>query len=119
MIAARWQQAADAVDAMSLRERVLVFTCLTVATLLGWYQFAMLPVLDTGRQAVDGIGLARDRIDQADAAVRSQASQLGLESSWTVESQLDAARRRAAEIDALINARAAEIVDPATMTEVL
>ncbi len=97
----------------------MVFTCATAAVLLGWYQFAIEPALNASEKSVAGIGVARDRIRQADAAVRSQASALGVDAAWSVESQLDAARRRAGEIDALIRARAAEIVDPATMAALL
>lgn len=119
MITAHIRRLTKHIDAMSLRERVLVFVAITGSFLLGWYQFAMLPVLQTEEKAVAAINTARDRIRDADSAVHAQARALGVNGAWTVETQLDEARRRADEIDALISARAAEIVDPATMAQVL
>lgn len=119
MIAVQFRRLGKAIDAMSLRERALVFVCAIGMLLIGWYQFAMVPLVQSERKTLASINLARDRISDADQAVRTQARALGVDGPWTVETQLDEVRRRAEDIDALITARAAEIVDPATMAQVL
>ena len=59
------------------------------------------------------------RIDAADAAMQAHAGTLSREGRSPVATQLDQARDRSTQINALIAARAAEIIDPATMAEVL
>ncbi len=119
MIANRLRLAASRVDAMTMRERVLIFASALVAVLLAWFQFVMLPVLETEKRAVEDIKTVRDRIDAADAAVRAQTAEFGVDTGASLAAQLEETQARAADIDALIAARAAQIVDPATMARVL
>jgi MSHA biogenesis protein MshJ len=119
MIDARLKQLVARVDGMTVRERVLIFASILVAVVLFWYQFAMVPVINAENQALNDIKSARERIDAADSAVRAQADALNLDGGSTLAAQLDQARDRSEQINALIAARAAEIVDPATMAQVL
>lgn len=119
MSAGPLQRAALRLDGLSLRERVLIFVSALTAVLLGWYQFAMTPVLRSGEAALVEIDAARERIDAADTAVRAQSEQLRLGTGPTLDDQLEATRRRTSEVDAQIDARAADIVDPAKMARVL
>ena len=119
MIRARLRKLEGRIDAMTMRERALIFASALVAMLLGWYQFAMLPAMTNAKQAVAEIKALQDRIAAADEAVRTQAAALHVDAGASLTEQIDQARRRAAEIDMLIEARAREIVDPATMAKVL
>lgn len=110
---------AHRIDSMSLRERALIFVSVLVAVLLAWYQFAMNPVLINGRTTIDSINAARERIQVVDETVHTQAGALMLDADSPLSAQLDQAKRRAREVDALINAREMEILDPATMAQVL
>ncbi|NNF15768.1 MAG: hypothetical protein HKN70_03420 [Gammaproteobacteria bacterium] len=107
------------IDSMSLRERVLVFASALFALTLVWFEFAMAPALDKGQATIKSIESARERIQRVDATIRAQANALQLDISSPLSAQLDQARQRAREVDALISAREMEILDPATMAQVL
>ncbi len=113
------RQTAHRIDNMSLRERVLIFVSFLVVVLLAWYQFAMTPVLVNGQTTIDSINAARERIQVVDETVHTQAGALELDTNAPLTTQLDQAKRRAREVEALIKAREMEILDPATMAQVL
>lgn len=119
MIEIRIKMLMRRIDGLTVRERVAIFASVLVALVFSWYQLALLPVIQAENRALQDIRSARERIDAADAAVRAQAEALNLDGRLTLSAQLDQARDRSAQINALIAARAAEIVDPATMAEVL
>lgn len=113
------RHAAYRIDRMSLRERVLIFASTLFALTFIWFEFAMAPALDKGQSTIKSIDSASERIQRVDATIRAQANALQLDASSPLSAQLDQARQRAREVDALIGAREMEILDPATMAQVL
>jgi len=106
------------IDALSLRERLLVLlTCLMLIAAL-WYALLMQPLAQRATQSRTEIVALEDRIAAANRSLEEQILQLG-GGGVDHRSRIVSLQRRIDEINTTLGNHAAELIDPAEMARVL
>ena len=106
------------IDALSLRERLLVLlSCLLVIAAL-WYTLLMQPLAQRAAQSRTEIVALEDRIAAANRSLEEQIMQLG-GGGTEHRSRIASLQRRIDEINKTLGNHAAELIDPAEMARVL
>lgn len=106
------------IDALSLRERLLVLlTCLMLIAAL-WYALLMQPLAQRATQSRTEIAALEDRIAAANRSLEEQILQLG-GGGADHRSRIASLQRRIDEINTTLGNHAAELIDPAEMARVL
>ena len=106
------------IDALSLRERLLVMlTCLMLIASL-WYALLMQPLAQRATQSRTEIAALEERIEAANRSLEEQILQLG-GGGVDHRSRIASLQRRIDEINTALGDHAAELIDPAEMARVL
>lgn len=117
-IRARVEPLLAKVDALSLRERLLVLlTCLMLIAAM-WYALLMQPLAQRATQSRTEIVALEDRIAAANRGLEEQILQLG-GGGIDQRSRIASLQRRIDEINTTLGSHAAELIDPAEMARVL
>ncbi len=117
-IRTRLQPMLAKVDAMSLRERVLVWlTCMIVFAAL-WYALLIEPLEKRANQSRGELAALEQRISTAHGNLEEQILQLAGGGSQQ-RSQIASLQQRIDEINAELGSHAAELINPAEMARVL
>ena len=106
-------------DALSLRERGLVFGTVLLVTAAFWYLLLLEPALRSERAAVNELSAVRERIRTAEQAMTEQVRALPGADMSTTAARLERLQRRTREVEHALEAHVAELIDPAEMTRVL
>jgi MSHA biogenesis protein MshJ len=115
----RWQSTAERIDAMSLRERVIVFVCVTVLMLAALYGFFSLPVRN--EQVAVSTAVAQKQVDTRllQAEVQKILGHMQDDPDSTKRVRLEELRARLANLDARLNEKQREMVAPERVTSLL
>lgn len=119
MIAETWQRLADRLDALSLRERALVFVA-ALAVLFGiWFNFVVAP-LETRGAVMDRRGeVLRQQLEQLNERSRLVAERLAQDPNRALKSELARLESSLRDIDADLRKRTGAYVGPDQMARLL
>lgn len=109
----------DRVDAMSLRERILVLVALLGVILLAWYQFLMQPLERAGNRRKPEIVSLREEVDRLNTMIESLAKTDHEDPDKVVREDTEKARKGIATIDARLGGLTSGLIPPRDMVEVL
>lgn len=119
MIAQRWQQLADRLDGLSLRERALVFAA-TLAVLFGlWFNLVLGPMESTGEAMDRRAEALRQQLEQLNERSRLVAEGLARDPNRTLEQEKARLQSRLAEVDEALRERTGAYVGPDQMARLL
>jgi len=106
------------IDALSMRERLLMFITMLVLIAILWHTLLMQPLAQRADQTRTQLNELEQRISSANQNLEDQIMQLA---SGGDEQRLRIAslRRRIDEINATLGNHAAELIDPSEMAQVL
>ncbi len=108
----------ERLDAMTLRERILVLVTVLVLAGAAWQQLLMQPLALRAEQSRSELEALHERIADANRNLEEQVLQLAGQGS-AERARIATLRQRIDEINATLGDYAAELVDPAEMAEVL
>lgn len=106
------------VDALTMRERLLVFAAVTTVLATTWYAVLMQPLAVQTERARSDIHGVRSRIDDTNHALEQQVLQYS-STDEEQQRQMDKLLHRIDEINRQLGDYAAELIDPAEMARVL
>lgn len=112
------QNARAKIDALSLRERMLLFGTVVMLLSAIWYFAMMQPLLDRATANRQQISAVHARIDTINNSLESQVLQFSTTGSEQ-QRQFDRIQSRIDELNERLGDYAAELIGPAEMTRVL
>lgn len=119
MIAQRWQQLADRLDGLSLRERALVFAA-ALAVFFGlWFNLVLTPMEATGEAMDRRAEALRQQLEQLNERSRLVAEGLARDPNRVLEQEKSRLQSRLAEIDEALRERTGAYVGPDQMAQLL
>jgi MSHA biogenesis protein MshJ len=117
-LAPRIKAMSAAVDRMSTRERVLVFTTTVLLLASLWYLLLMQPLVKEAGQKRTEIATIQSRIATSNRAFEDQVLQM-TGSGTEYEARFARVQRRLDEVNERLDDYASELIDPAEMARVL
>ena len=105
-------------DALSLRERLIVFAAMVALSLGAWYGTLLQPLSARAEANRQEIEKRHKSTATANAALEDQVLQMAGAGN-AVQAQLADAHQRLSEIDASLGEHAAQLIDPGEMAQIL
>lgn len=115
---ARFAPIAARIDALSLRERLLVMITVLVVIVAAWQMLFMEPISQRAVQSRAALDAMKERIMSTHQSVQEQILQVA-DSSGVEQRRIASIERRIDEINVTLGNYAAELIDPAEMAQVL
>jgi len=115
----RWQRLRDRIDAMSVRERVLLLGTALLLLWAPWQAGLMGPLLQQRRAQAQELETTRSQIDALNQAVQALAAQAQRDPLAEEKLKLEVLEHQRTELDEALRQATAALVEPKQMGEVL
>lgn len=119
MMRQRVKRLATRIDAMSLRERVLVMLAAVAVVYLAWDTFMMQPINRRQKAVETDLQQVQSRISQLSETVQTLATSTRTNPNARLEAEREELRREIGALDELLEERTANIIAPQEMPRVL
>lgn len=117
-IKAQLTQLVSTVDALSVRERILMLMTILVLIVALWQTLFMEPLSKRASETRAELSALEERIDVANRGLEEQILQIA-GGSGVQRTRIASLRDRIAEINSILGDHAAELIDPSEMAQVL
>ncbi len=106
-------------DALSLRERAMIWVASLMLVLVTWYLAFLSPDMARERRLKTDIAAVQTRIDALNAGIGEQASQVADGTHHDDRRRLVSLQKRVADVGRSLEAHQSELIDPAQMATVM